>query len=95
MGATNFSAFTYGTASVDPGSLADQNRGAVTITITGVAPGDLLILYPPSTLAAGLAYAGCEITAANTVRIDLYNASGGAIDDAATTWHYLWWDRTP
>ncbi len=93
MGATHFSGLTTGTLSVNPGALTDQQRGSVDVTLTGIAPGDLLVLEPPTTLAVGIAYAGHRITA-NTVTIFLYNSSGGSVDDAALDWRYVWWDRT-
>ena len=83
-----------GTVSVDPASIAAQTRGSVSVTVTGCAVGDLLILEPPATLESGLAYAGCEITAASTVRIELANITGSAIDGASLTWKYRYFDLT-
>lgn len=91
--ATHFAAVTSGTISVNPASISDQVRGSVDVTITGIAAGDLLVLEPPTTLAAGLAYAGFRITA-DTVTIFLYNSSGASINDGALDWRYTWWDRT-
>ena len=93
MAASHFAAMTSGTLSVDPGSILDQQRGSIAVTLTGIAAGDLLVLEPPTTLHVGLAYAGFRITA-NTVTIFLYNSSGGTLDDAALDWRYTWWDRT-
>lgn len=81
-------------ASVDPGSIAAQTRGSVDIAITGVATGDIVTLNPPDGLNTGLAYAGCRVTGADTVRVYLANITGGAIDDGALTWDYLWYDLT-
>ena len=51
-------------------------------------------MNPPDGLNTGLAYAGCRVTAGDTVRIYLANITGGAIDDGALTWDYLWYDLT-
>jgi hypothetical protein len=94
MAATHLAAMTSGTLTgVNPGSINDQSRGSVDVTLTGIAAGDLLVLEPPTTLASGLAYAGHRITA-DTVTIFLYNSSGAAINDGALDWRYVWWDRT-
>lgn len=94
MGATYFSAIQRGTLSVNPGAIADQSRGSIAVTLTGLAVGDLLQLEPPAALEAGLAYSGFLISA-NTVTIYLYNSSGGSIDGAALNWIYSWFDCTP
>jgi hypothetical protein len=94
MGATYFSAITRGTLSVNPASIADQNRGSIAVTLPGLAVGDLLQLEPPAALEGGLGYAGFLISA-DTVTIYLYNSSGGAINGAALNWTYTWFDTTP
>lgn len=83
-----------GTVSADPGSIAAQTRGSVDVTVTGVATGDIVTMNPPDGLNTGLAYAGCRVTGADTVRVYLANITGGAIDDGSLTWDYLWYDLT-
>ena len=94
MAASHLAAITSGTAtSSDPASIAANVRGTCTLTITGVAPGDLVILEPPAALNAGLVYAGHVVTA-DTVTIQLGNIAVGAVDDTARVWGYVWYDRT-
>ncbi len=81
-----------GTVSLDPGSIGAQTRGSVTFNLPGAAPGDIVILQPPTGLNAGLAYAGARVTAANTVSVFIANITGVSIDDGAQTWEYLWFD---
>lgn len=83
-----------GTISVDPPSIGAATTGTVALTITGVAVGDLVILMPPSTLEDDLIPKGSPVTAADTVTLLLYNPTGAAIDGAARTWQYLWFDLT-
>ncbi len=84
-----------GTVTVDPPSIAATTRGTATATIAGVAVGDLVEVYPPTTLEAGLIYCGCAVTGANTVTIYLYNTTAAAIDGAALSWRFVWVDLTP
>jgi len=93
VGAIHFSAIQSGSIALNPDNIADGGRGTVAATITGLAAGDILLLYPPATLNAGLGYAGHRVTA-NTVTVELYNGSGGAINDGETTWSYVWIDCT-
>jgi hypothetical protein len=83
-----------GTLTIDPGSISGQSRGSVTATITGAAVGDVVILQPPSGLNAGLAFAGCVVTASDTLTVFLANLTGGSIDDGSNSWTYLWMDLT-
>lgn len=93
-GGTTIKALNVGTGSVNPASIAANTRGTATLSIVGVAAGDIVTLQPPSGLNAGLLYCGCYVSGADTVTIQLYNATGGAIDDGALTWTYLWLDAT-
>lgn len=94
MAATHFSALSYGTVSVDLPSIATVARAAVSVTIPGLAVGDMLVFYPPATLNDDLIYVGCRVASANTATLFVYNPTIGAIDDAAANWEYHWWDRT-
>lgn len=89
----NIKAITTGTATVDPASIAANSGGTVDVTITGVATDDTIIFNPPA-LTAGLLYVGCRAQSANTARIFLYNATGGAIDEASASWRYTWIDAS-
>ena len=83
-----------GAVSLNPGSINAQTRGSVNFTLTGAMPGDIVIMEPPSALNAGLVYAGAEVAAASTVTVHIGNLTGGAIDDGANTWRFLWFDLT-
>ena len=87
---TNLYKVVSGTVSVDPGSISTDTRGSVNVTITGLNTVDRIILHPPTALNTNLLYCGCDITAANTLTIYLYNKSGGSIDDGANTWKYTY-----
>lgn len=93
-GAETIKLIDAGTVNLDPGSIAAQSRGAVTFTLTGAAVGDIVVMQPPGAMNSGLVYAGCEVTAANTVTVYLGNLTGAAIDDGSNQWRFLWFDVT-
>jgi hypothetical protein len=85
---------TYkGTATLDPGSINADVVGTVTFTLTGAKAGDMIIMQPPA-LTAGLAYAGAEVTADNTVTVYLANITEAPVDGASQVWRYFWFDQT-
>lgn len=73
------------TAALDFPSIAAAGQQELTITVTGAAVGDAVLLGPPSTLTAGL-IATARVSAADTVTIRLSNITGSAIDPASATW---------
>lgn len=73
------------TTTFDPPSLATVT-GALSsgITVTGAALGDRVELFPPYDMQ-GILFQGF-VSAANTVKITLFNTTGGTIDLASGTW---------
>lgn len=69
----------------DPPSLATLT-GAVYggITVTGAALGDRVQLFPPNDMQGIIAYG--FVSAADTVKISLFNPTGGTIDLVSGTW---------
>jgi hypothetical protein len=82
-----------GTASVNFDEIAAGETGSKTFTLTGAATGDIVVINVP-VLTTGLAFAGAAVTAANTVTVYAVNSSAAAIDQAAATFSYLWFDLT-
>jgi hypothetical protein len=82
-----------GTGSVDFAEIAAGATGSGTITVTGAAAGDVVVVNPPA-LTAGLAFAGAAVTATNTVTVYAVNATASPINEAAATFRYLWVDLT-
>lgn len=72
----------------DPASLATVT-GAISsgITVTGAALGDYVLVSAPYDLAGVIAHA--YVSAANTVKIALFNATAGTVDLASGTWKVL------
>ena len=84
----------FGTASVDPASIAATTRSSVTFTLTGAETTDIIIVNPPADLNDDLIFCGAAVSAADTVSIYLYNPTGSAINDTARTFSYVWIDTT-
>ena len=67
-----------GSATWNPGSIADGNEEATNVTVTGAALGDFCMVSF-SLDVADLVLSG-EVTASNTVTAVLANNTGGAVD---------------
>lgn len=79
-----------GTCTVDLPSIADGDVGEATVTLTGAAANDIVVLIPPTAgLTAGLAVCGAVVSATNEVKVRAVNGSGGTIDESSGTWIYL------
>lgn len=92
-GGTSVTQIKLGTTSLNPGSIATITRGTVTFALVGARAGDVIVMNPPAALNDDLVFAGAAVTADDTVTVYLYNPTGGAIDDAAQTWTYLWFSK--
>lgn len=90
---TNVQGIAYGTGAIDFASINDGATGTGTITVTGAAVGDMVVVNPPA-LTTGLAFAGAAVTGADTVTVYVVNASGGAINEGEVTFKYVWFDLT-
>lgn len=74
-----------GSATLNFGSIAAGASAALTITVTGAADGDITAHGVPNvSMTAGLVFTS-RVSAANTVSIQCYNSTAGAIDPASGT----------
>jgi hypothetical protein len=60
------------------------------LTVEGVAAGDVVILVPPTNLEASLVPDHGRVTAADTVKVRIANPTAGNIATAAKSWKVLW-----
>lgn len=80
-----FTAVVNGSTVFDPASLTTYTGTASSaITIAGAAFGDFVLVTAPYDLT-GIIAVGC-VSAANAVKITLFNATAGTIDLASGTW---------
>lgn len=94
--AATVKAVNSGTVSVNPGTLAAGAELDISVTITGVAAGDIVQVMPPNAAAeTGLSVALVWVSAANTVKIRVSNLNAvAALAGGAQSWTYLWTDLT-
>jgi hypothetical protein len=74
-----------GSASLNFGSIATTASADLTITVTGAAVGDEVIMALPAAPAAGIVF-NAFVSAANTVTIRATNVTGLSVDPAAATY---------
>ena len=72
------------TCTLNSASVADQGAATDTVTVPGVALGDMVIGMSASVDEAGLVRRA-YVSAANTVTIATTNTTGGAVDLGTTT----------
>jgi hypothetical protein len=86
---TTLTKVVRGTIAVDLASVANAAVTEVTLTITGAATGDTVIMTPPTAgMTAGLIAGDARVSAADTVKLRVANLSGGTLDEASATWSY-------
>ena len=73
-----------GTATWDPGSIADGAMTSTTVTVTGAAVGDTTAVGFSQAVPAGAILSG-SVTATNTVTVTLFNKTGAPLDLASGT----------
>ena len=79
-----FSEMWKATGTLDPDSLSDAAGTSDTITVPGVALGDIVLGVSFGVSLAGVT-ATAYVSAANTVTIRLQNESAGTVDLASST----------
>jgi hypothetical protein len=90
VGTVAFRKFYKTQSSLDFGSIAAHTTAELTITVTGVAVGDSVVLSPNTSpmFEAGL-IPFAFVSAPNTVTVRMLNGTAGAIDPAAFNWRVL------
>ena len=73
------------TASIYFGQVNSNDTNSVSVTVTGCAISDIVLIGLPSTINNGLAFSG-HVTTANGLEIDCINATNGNITPATATY---------
>jgi hypothetical protein len=84
-GATAVPTLLFASTSLNFPSIAAAGQAELTITVTGAAVGDGVVLAPPAAPEAGLVWAG-RVSATNTVTVRASNITAAPVDPAAATW---------
>jgi hypothetical protein len=82
------SELTAATATLNFGSIATTASADLTITVTGAAVGDYVVLALPASPAAGIVFNGF-VSAADTVTIRATNVTTLSVDPASATYGVL------
>ena len=78
-----------GTVAVDLASVATVAVTEKAITITGALANDTVILNEAAAgITAGMVVCGARVSAADTVKVRVFNSTGGTVDEASQTWDY-------
>ena len=85
--------YFYYDGTLNVASLADGAGSSESITVTGVALGDMVIGRSMGVSTAGITVTA-DVSAANTVIVRFQNESGGAVDLASTTLRLIIADLT-
>lgn len=78
----------FGTFTIDPASLGAAAEAEETLTLDGVASGDLVFVNPRN-LTAGLFAKGARVTAADTIGVILRNELTTSVNGGSITYDYL------
>ena len=76
--------FTY-----DPSSISAATTEQQTVTVPGVKVGDVVVIIKGS-LDSGVAIAGTQVTATDTVKITWVNATAAPVNPPSETYKCLW-----
>jgi hypothetical protein len=78
-----------GTFTMDAADLATVTAADESVTVSGATVGDTVIVNCPATaLTAGMLVCQAWVSATDTIKVRLYNASGGSINLASLTFTY-------
>ena len=88
-GGTAITKIVKGTISINPSSLTTFQVETLTLTITGAAVGDIVVLSPSATgFTSGIMMSNPWVSSANAVKCTILNATGGTLDESAATCYY-------
>jgi hypothetical protein len=89
-GGTTVTYVQKGTVAADLASISTLDVGEITLTITGAVVGDAVIVNPVAAgLTTGLFIADARVSATDTVKVRVYNSTGGSVDEASQLWTYV------
>lgn len=89
-GGTQITKVVKGTISVDAASMLTLAHSILTLTITGAAVGDSVVITPGTAgFESGIICVGAYVSAADTVKVTMFNCSASTVDAAALVCQYL------
>lgn len=73
------------TAALNFPSVGSNGMAELTMTVTGAAALDTVIMGAPAAFESGFTFVGF-VSAANTVTVRIHNNNGGSVDPVSATW---------
>lgn len=74
--------------SINPGQVTTATSAEQNVPVVGVRVGDFVIAEKPS-LDAGLMVGSCRVSAADNIKVNLMNCTGGNINPPDEVWRFL------
>ncbi len=88
-GGTAITKIIKGTIAVDLASVATHTTTEVTLSITGAAVGDIVVMNPVAAgNTAGLIFGGARVASTGVVKLRVHNSSTSTVDEAEQVWDY-------
>ncbi len=89
-GGTAITKVVKGTIAVNPSSLDTLTGEILSLTITGAAVGDIVVICPAAAgFTQGILLGGAWVSATNTVKLQVFNSTGGTLNEASATCDYV------
>lgn len=89
-GGTQIAKILKGTVSVTVAADAAAAEEDITVTITGAAAGDIVVVTPlAAAMETGVAIIGAWVSAADTVKIRVSNVHTSTLTGSTALWSYL------
>ncbi len=73
----------FASLTLSPGQINGNSTARETYTVTGLQT-DMLVQVNQITVTAGVYVLGCRVSAANTLQLDWWNSTGGALTPTAS-----------
>lgn len=86
---TNLTSMSVLQVTFDPASVATATTAEQTITVPGVAVGDIVVSISKPTNTAGFGIVNARVSAANTIAVTFVNPTAGAVNPGAEVYTIL------
>lgn len=88
-GGTALTKILTGVGELTVGALAAGAQGDDTLTISGLADGDFVMVTPPNAAYEDGLMFSCYVSAANTLTVAMSNTSASPLTGSTANWRYL------
>ena len=86
---TKISKIMLVSVAVDPASVTNTQSAETSVTVKGVAVGDVVFANVPASLETGLVFSGVRVSAADTIALRLSCHAAAPVDGSSRTWQFV------